>query len=127
VLGMDLPTLAPDVVRDAFECLRDAPVGTKGAGAADVALGPSEDGGYYLLAARAAHPRLFREMTWSTSDVARETLARCAALGLRVRLLPPWNDVDDEASLLALRDFLEAAPPDVAPHTRQVLAELYRV
>ena len=113
VLGADSPTLPPARVREAFAAL---------ARGADVALGPSDDGGYYLLAARALHPTLFRDMAWSTSTVAQVTLERCRAAGLRPYLLPRWYDVDDVASLVRLRAELARAPVDVAPRTRSELA-----
>ena len=115
VLGMDSPTLPRTVIVRAFAHLHRG---------ADVVLGPSVDGGYYLLAARRTYPSLFRDMAWSTSAVARETLARCAALGLRARMVERWRDVDDDAGLRALRRQVETAGPRVAPATRTVLAEL---
>ena len=51
--------------------------------------GPAKNGGYYLLAACAVHPRLFRDMVWSTSRVAAETLHRCRAQGLGSPSCPP--------------------------------------
>jgi rSAM/selenodomain-associated transferase 1 len=113
VLGADIPTLPAAVVRQAF---------TTVANGADVALGPSEDGGYYLLVARRRHPELFRNMTWSTASVARVTLERCRELGLRTAMLPRWYDVDDAAALDRLEAELAASPSDVAPHTRTALA-----
>lgn len=62
----------------------------------DVALGPTLDGGYYLIALRQPHAALFRDIPWSTDAVYRETLARAAAAGLRVHVLPPLRDVDTE-------------------------------
>jgi rSAM/selenodomain-associated transferase 1 len=115
VLGADSPTLPVPILREAFIALTD---GT------DVVLGPALDGGYYLLAARAVHPRLFREMTWSTAGVASETLRRCRTLGLRTHVLRPWYDVDDPASLAALRGDLRQLPGSTAPHTRAVLETL---
>jgi uncharacterized protein len=61
VLGADSPTLPALVIREAFAALADDN---------DVALGPAEDGGYYLLAARRIYPWLFRDMPWSTDGVA---------------------------------------------------------
>jgi rSAM/selenodomain-associated transferase 1 len=113
VFGSDCPTVPPAVLRLAFDALETG---------ADVSLGPSEDGGYYLLAARAPHSVLFRNMAWSTATVAAETLARCARAGLRVRLLPRWYDVDDAASLARLAGDLCAGPAGVAPFTREALA-----
>jgi rSAM/selenodomain-associated transferase 1 len=116
VLGMDAPTLPPRVLAEAFTCLHDG---------ADVALGPSADGGYYLLSARALHRPLFRDMVWSTNLVARQTLERCAGLGLRTRLVDEWIDVDDAAALHALVTSLRSTPGDVAPHTRLALQDLH--
>jgi rSAM/selenodomain-associated transferase 1 len=112
VLGADNPTLSWGVLRDAFAALD---------GQADVTLGPSDDGGYYLLAARAVHPPLFRDMVWSTSAVAAQTLERCRALGLRTYLAARWYDVDDAGGLDRLRADLRVAPRHVAPRTRAAL------
>jgi hypothetical protein len=68
----------------------------------DAVLGPAADGGYYLLALRAPQPALFRDIAWSTAAVCRETLARAAAAGLRVHLLPTLCDVDTEEDLRRL-------------------------
>ena len=90
----------------------------------DVALGPAEDGGYYLLAAHGVHPSLFYDMPWSTSGVASETLRRCRALRLRTHMLPVWYDIDDAASLASLRRDLRRLPVSTAPHTRAALEAL---
>jgi len=115
VLGADSPTLPALVIREAFAALTDDN---------DVALGPAEDGGYYLLAARRVHPWLFRDMPWSTDGVASETLRRCQAHGLRPHVLPAWYDVDDAASLAILRMELRRLPASTAPHTRAALEAL---
>ena len=117
VLGADTPTLPPAIVAEAFAALRSD---------VDVALGSSDDGGYYLLAASRLYPQLFRDMIWSTSQVAAETLRRCAALNLRTHLLPEWSDVDDAAALARLIVQLDTKSigPDVASHTRAALNEL---
>ncbi len=62
-------------------------------------LGPSTDGGYYLLGLKAAHRRLFEDIAWSTEHVAQQTLERAAEIGLDVHMLPTWYDVDDIDSL----------------------------
>jgi len=113
VLAPDSPTLPPAVLREAFAALDDG---------ADLALGPSEDGGYYLLAARGVHSRLFRDMPWSTGWVASETLERCSALGLSVHILPVWYDVDEAGSLARLYEELPGAARSLALHTRCELA-----
>jgi uncharacterized protein len=66
---------------------------------ADVTLGPTADGGYYLIGMRRHQPRLFTGIPWSTRDVLSETLKRAAAERLAVALLPEKEDVDDWESL----------------------------
>jgi rSAM/selenodomain-associated transferase 1 len=126
VLGADTPTLPPAVLVRAFQAVAEPPgeAGEAGeAGGADVALGRSDDGGYYVLVARAVHPTLFRDMPWSTADVGAITLERCRAAGLRAAILPTWSDVDDAPALAALRSTLAGTPAGVARHTRAALAE----
>jgi rSAM/selenodomain-associated transferase 1 len=116
VLASDNPTLPERCIEQAFEQIERRQ--------ADVALGPTEDGGYYLLAARAVHPRLFRDMTWSTAEVLAETLRRCRADYLRTALVDTWYDVDTPAALAALARRLPDLPPTCAPHTRSALAAI---
>ena len=91
-------------------------------------LGPSEDGGYYLIGVKKSHHRLFEDITWSTEHVARETLERAAETGLEMIQLPTWYDVDDAATLRALCDELFAGGRGNdgfhAPRTRAFLADL---
>ena len=91
-------------------------------------LGPSEDGGYYLIGVKKAHRRLFEDITWSTEHVSRETLERAAETGLETIQLPTWYDVDDAATLRALCDELFAGTRGNhgfhAPQTRAFLADL---
>jgi rSAM/selenodomain-associated transferase 1 len=75
-------------------------------------LGPSSDGGYYLLGLKAAHRRMFEDVAWSTERVAAQTLERAREVGLEVHRLPVWYDVDDVESLRRLRSELDE--PDSA-------------
>ncbi|MPZ15692.1 MAG: DUF2064 domain-containing protein [Chloroflexi bacterium] len=115
VLGSDSPTLPPVVLREAFCALGQG---------ADVVLGPSDDGGYYLLAARTLHPQLFSEMPWSTDSVANLTLARCASEGLATHRLTTWYDVDDLTSLQRLEVDLRQSRADGAGRTRATMERL---
>ena len=65
-------------------------------------LGPSSDGGYYLLGLKAAHRRMFEDIAWSTKRVAEQTLERAREIDLEVHRLPEWYDVDDVVSLRRL-------------------------
>ena len=60
----------------------------------DACLGPTPDGGYYLLALRSPQPRLFEDVPWSTADVLPTTRARARELGLSLAELEPLPDVD---------------------------------
>lgn len=93
-----------------------------------VALGPSTDGGYYLLGLKRPHRRLFADITWSSERVCAETQARAAELELDTALLAPWYDVDDAASLQLLlgetlggRAFCPTHRSYPAPHTAAFL------
>ncbi len=100
-LGSDSPTLDPAWIASAVAALD----------AHDVVIGPTEDGGYYLIGVRGTVEGIFEKIPWSTDGVARATLERAAALRLRVRQLPVWYDVDDVASLRrAMRDLGLTAP-----------------
>jgi uncharacterized protein len=87
--------------------------------AADVALGPCGDGGYYLLAATRPTPALFQSIAWSTEVVAAQTRARATAVGLRLALLEAEDDIDTAADLLPLLERLRRRPG--AGHTLAVL------
>ena len=72
-------------------------------------LGPSMDGGYYLLGLNLPHKYLFEEILWSTPTVADQTRERARHLGLTVISLPTWYDVDEARSLRRLRRELVAS------------------
>ena len=65
-------------------------------------LGPSSDGGYYLLGLKTAHRHMFENIAWSTDHVAKQTLERAREIGLDVHRLPVWYDVDDVDGLRRL-------------------------
>lgn len=96
-----------------------------------IVLGPSHDGGYYLIGLKQAHAEPFADIAWSTASVLAETIERAAAAKIEVVQLPLWYDVDDGATLAILCDeLLEATQPVFAmssgypaPHTRDFLSE----
>jgi rSAM/selenodomain-associated transferase 1 len=93
-----------------------------------VVIGPSDDGGYYLIGLNKMHHRLFEKIDWSTERVLAQTRQRAAELDLEVRLLPPGYDVDDHATLRRLRDELLSDDAKstiaIAPNTREFLRAL---
>lgn len=111
--GSDLPTLPPNVFHHALALLNKPEI--------DVVLGPSEDGGYYLIGLRVLYQNLFEDMIWSTPEVCRETVRRAEQLRLQVAYLPSWYDIDTPSDLVRLRRALACDITAVAPLTQQFL------
>jgi rSAM/selenodomain-associated transferase 1 len=98
-----------------------------------VVLGPSTDGGYYLIGLKRPHARLFEDIAWSTDRVFAQTLERAEALRLPVLVLPSWYDVDTAETLQALIEevlgakvFRSVGAPTPAAWTRECLGALVR-
>jgi uncharacterized protein len=108
VLNSDSPTLPTALLVETAEAL--ARPGDR------AVLGPSTDGGYYLLGLKAPHRRMFEDITWSTALVAEQTLARAREIGLEVHLLPAWYDVDDIEALDRLVAEVSGAGGEHASH-----------
>ena len=115
-MGADTPTLPGEFLRRALDALADPRL--------DLALGPTEDGGYYLIGLRAPRPELFEGIPWSTSRVFDETMRRARAVTLNVAVLPRWYDVDTIDDLRRLRASLAGPAGADAPRTRDFLVAL---
>ncbi len=93
-------------------------------------LGPSDDGGYYLIGLNRPQRRLFEEIDWSTEKVLEQTVQRAQEISLPLEFLPTWYDVDDRATLRRLCDELldqKRGPSAVgyfAPETKSFLERL---
>lgn len=109
IIGADHPTLPVAYIERAFRAL----IGSH------LVIGPSRDGGYYLVGLRRyAWPNargLFEAMPWSTPDLLAATREAALRLGLCHVELPEWYDVDEPADLERLR-------LDVAPGSRAARA-----
>lgn len=86
--GADIPGLDPSHLHEAFRALHEV----------DLVLGPSTDGGYWLIGLRVPAD-LFEEMTWSVETVLQETLQRAGKKGLSTHLLPALTDIDTPEGL----------------------------
>jgi rSAM/selenodomain-associated transferase 1 len=84
----------------------------------DVVLGPTEDGGYYLIGLRQPYPQLFEKMPWSTPLVFPETVRRSAAAGLQVTCAETWFDIDTPEDLSRLTASLDDVNQSQGQHTR---------
>jgi rSAM/selenodomain-associated transferase 1 len=111
LLSSDCPSLPTRLLLEAAEILL-AP-GERGV------LGAARDGGYYLLGLKMPHAQLFRNIAWSTSSVADETRDRAREIGLELKELDIWYDVDDAASLEIL---IEEREGYAAPRTKEIIA-----
>jgi hypothetical protein len=112
VMDSDSPTLPAEYISQAFDLLKDA----------DVVLGPTRDGGYYLIGLKQPQPRLLRQVQMSTPHVLAETLALAETAGLVVSLLPIWYDIDTIADLHQLDGEINGSSNNgSAPATRQWL------
>jgi rSAM/selenodomain-associated transferase 1 len=110
-LDSDSPHLPLAIVQSAFELLE----------ANDLVVGPTEDGGYYLVGASATHPRLFDPAPLGTRNARDALLGNARARGLSVALTEPWYDVDVPADLRRLAAELRIEPLR-APRTAALLA-----
>ena len=108
----DSPHLPVSVLKSAFQTLAQR----------DVVVGPTHDGGYYLVGARASHPGLFAGDGLGTTDALGALLARARALELSVGLTDPFYDIDVAADLSRLASELERDPAR-APRTALWLME----
>lgn len=111
----DSPHLPPSVLQDAFDALASC----------DLVVGPTHDGGYYLVGAKASHPGLFAAGAMGTASALETLLSRARSLGLSVRSTAEFYDVDVPADLTRLAEELRLAP-ERAPRTSQWLAEWTR-
>ena len=124
LVGSDSPTLPISYISDALTQLDSR----------DVVIGPSTDGGYYLIGFSARNvttigPFVFEDIAWSTADVFQQTVARIRSIKATVGLLPPWYDIDTAEDLAFLHVHISAmrlANGTVqAVRTESVLTELF--
>ena len=95
LIGSDLPGLPLQILNDAFTRLARKET--------QVVLGPSGDGGYYLIGMNRSAPEIFDNMTWSHDRVLADTIARLDGLGLSYSMLPTWFDLDVAEDFQRLR------------------------
>ncbi|HVP51063.1 MAG TPA: TIGR04282 family arsenosugar biosynthesis glycosyltransferase [Terriglobales bacterium] len=108
----DSPHLPASLLESAFEALT----------ACDVVVGPTHDGGYYLVGAKAAHPGLFNGQAMGTSNALERLLERARALELSTHLADPFYDIDVPSDLVRLDAELRLSPSR-APRTAAWFAQ----
>jgi rSAM/selenodomain-associated transferase 1 len=95
LIGSDLPALPRAIIEQGFKQLA--------AMAHGVVLGPSQDGGYFLVGMNRPTPEIFADMTWSHQQVFSNTCAKLDNLKIPYTVLPSWFDVDRVEDLPRLR------------------------
>lgn len=118
LIDSDSPTVPAETFAEAVELLSTSED--------RVVLGPSDDGGYYLIGVKKPHRHLFEQIDWSTERVLNQTIQRATEIGLEHKLLLAGYDVDDDAGLRRLYNELlaDTTSADIAPYTREFLAKL---
>jgi len=115
VIGADSPSLPTRYIHQAFVSDRD------------VVLGPSVDGGYYLIGMCGGVVDLFEGIAWGGDTVLEQTRERLERKGASLELLPAWYDVDRPEDLIFLKTHLElmaAAGHDEGKSTREFLGQI---
>lgn len=112
-LGADSPLLTPSHLKHALVELQ----------VHDAVVGPSLDGGFYLLGLRTCPPDLLADLPWSSAETLGRTLERLSSKGMSVSRLMPLSDVDTLQDLQFLRQELKTASVGIAPATRRWFAE----
>ena len=116
IIGSDSPHLSVGFIQSAFERLLDS----------DVVIGPSIDGGYYLVGLNRPCREIFEDIPWSSNKVLDRTIKTIKKIKKKCELLPLWYDVDDQNSLRRLGADLKNAKPDTALWTREFLIGVAR-
>ena len=119
LIGTDSPNVPLDYFERATQLLREKPV----------VLGPSEDGGYYLiaLAAKSSNkkiPPIFTDIDWSTGNVWSQTTNRLREHNIDFGELPVWYDVDEADDLVRLRSDLAKSNSSLDLELAQQLNEI---
>ncbi len=96
IIGSDAPDLPLSYIQDAYQLLVSQQT--------EVVLGPSRDGGYYLLGMQQMWPQLFTKISWSSPEVLEQSLAAAHTAGATVALLPEWQDIDTFQDLLSFQE-----------------------
>jgi rSAM/selenodomain-associated transferase 1 len=108
----DSPHLPASVLENAFDVLENS----------DLVVGPTHDGGYYLVGAKASHPALFEDDRMSTKSAFEALIARAGKLQLSTGFTEPFYDIDVASDLTRLAAELQLAPAR-APRTAAWLKE----
>jgi len=112
LIGGDLPAVPLEALADAVAALENN---------TEIVLGPSLDGGYYLVGMSRMIPEIFEGIIWSRPDVLTLTTAKLVALKRKYKLISPWYDIDTVDDLRHLECDLATAPAGFMENTLALL------
>jgi rSAM/selenodomain-associated transferase 1 len=118
LIGSDIPTIPFNYIQQAFSAIENN----------DVVIGPCEDGGYYLIGLHQLHSLLFRDLTWSTSEVFKKTMSIIKRNKLSFSPLPQQPDIDTFNDLVGLFNSLRKVDPEAADfpsHSWSVISGIF--
>ncbi|OGL63934.1 MAG: hypothetical protein A3J27_03010 [Candidatus Tectomicrobia bacterium RIFCSPLOWO2_12_FULL_69_37] len=116
LIGSDFPDLPLEILLRALEAL--AAPNPPGSAPFRAAIGPAQDGGYYLIGLDGPQPDIFAGIAWGTDEVFQATMQKLQGLKADATVLDRWRDVDSPEDLEELLARLSSAPEGVAVHTR---------
>ena len=117
IIGADTPALPLAYLNEAFRALHWE----------DVVLGPTFDGGYWLVGAQQRVPEIFTGILWSSNSVMKDSVQKAIEEGYRLQILPFWYDIDTAEDLATLRWQLlhaESQKREICAATALALEEL---
>jgi rSAM/selenodomain-associated transferase 1 len=116
LIGSDVPAVPLDFFQETYSALNCEDK--------RVVFGPSQDGGYYLVGMNQPTPEIFDGMTWSHDRVLVQTTEKLTGLGIAVKLLPTWFDVDTIEDLKRLQTISDPAVRNTMRGTLDCLRRL---
>ena len=113
LIGTDSPDLPESIIQQAFAELDQH----------QCVLGPSRDGGYYLIGMNQLITDIFEDVAWSSTEVLTQTLQKLEQLSISTSLLPEWNDIDEWDDLVEMKNWL-ADKSDPSDSDKNLLAAI---
>lgn len=117
LIGTDIPEIDAETVDTAFETLDDC----------DVVIGPTEDGGYYLIGMKEVRPEAFNVKLYGTGSVLSETVTSMHAAGIRIGFADTYSDIDVPEDIAGFRSRMREDPRIRRSHTGRFIAENARI
>jgi len=118
ITGSDLPLLNIEILTEALAGLKER----------DLVIGPSSDGGYYLIGMKKPEKFIFDFKKWGNNSVLERTVREARKYDLKCHFLPEVNDIDTFKELLQLRSEIIKAKKDFnyLKNTKIIIEEIFK-